>query len=158
MNARTLPSPWHERLQDRLPHRGRGHRRGRARLGAGPSGPLLAISRDAEGAFAEGLAVRGWDFLFYATFGVVVTSSVELAGVLLVFSFLIVPAICGVLLGRTIGARLTIGWVVGLLTSMAGIIASYVWDLPTGATVVCAFGVSLALCALARWLSLHQPA
>ncbi len=87
-----------------------------------------------------------------------VTSSVELAGVLLVFSFLIVPAICGVLLGRTIGARLTIGWVVGLLTSMAGIIASYVWDLPTGATVVCAFGVSLALCALARWLSLHQPA
>jgi len=115
--------------------------------------PLLAISQGPERAFASGLRVRWWDFLFYATFGFVVTSSVEMAGVLLVFSFLIVPAVCGVLLARSIGTRLLVGWVVGTLTSVAGAVASYVWDLPTGATVVCAFGVSLALCGvLRRWI------
>jgi zinc/manganese transport system permease protein len=115
--------------------------------------PLLAISQDPEGAFAKGLRVRWWDFLFYATFGFVVTSSVEMAGVLLVFSFLIVPAICGVLLAHTIESRLLVGWTVGTLTSVAGAVASYGWDLPTGATVVCAFGVSLVLCGiLRRWV------
>jgi len=116
--------------------------------------PFLAISQEPERAFARGVRVRWWDFLFYATFGFVVTSSVEMAGVLLVFSFLIVPAVCGVLLGRTIGRRLVVGWVVGTLTSVAGIVASYVWDLPTGATVVCGFGVCPILCALIRrWMT-----
>jgi zinc/manganese transport system permease protein len=112
--------------------------------------PLLAISQDPERAFAQGLRVRWWDFLFYASFGVVVTSSVEMAGVLLVFSFLIVPAVCGVLLADTVGRRLLIGWLTGMLTSVAGVAASYLWDLPTGAAVVCAFGVCLAVCALLR--------
>ncbi len=114
--------------------------------------PLLAISQDPEGAFARGMRVRWWDFLFYATFGFVVTSSVEMAGVLLVFSFLIVPAVCGALLAPTIGRRLAVGWIAGTLTSVAGVVASYVWDLPTGATVVCTFGVCLILCALLRCL------
>jgi zinc/manganese transport system permease protein len=112
--------------------------------------PLLNISQKPEEAFRKGMNVRWWDFLFYATFGVVVTSSVEMAGVLLVFSFLIVPAICGVLLADSIERRLLIGWGTGILTSMAGIAASYFWDLPTGAAVVCAFGICLALCALLR--------
>ncbi len=94
--------------------------------------------------------MRWWDFLFYATFGFVVTSSVELAGVLLVFSFLIVPAVCGVLLAKTISRRLIVGWIAGTLTSVAGVIASYAWDLPTGATVVCVFGACLLLCAILR--------
>lgn len=114
--------------------------------------PFLAISQDPERAFRQGMRVRWWDFLFYVTFGCVVTSSVEMAGVLLVFSFLIVPAVCGVLLSRTIGGRLLVGWVAGALTSVAGIAASYAWDLPTGATVVCAFGVCLLLCAAIRSL------
>ena len=112
--------------------------------------PLLLISQDPERAFANGLRVRWWDFLFYATFGFVVTSSVEMAGVLLVFSFLIVPAVCGVLLAHTIQQRLLIGWLAGTLTSVAGVAASYWWDLPTGATVVCAFGVCLVICATIR--------
>jgi zinc/manganese transport system permease protein len=74
----------------------------------------------------------------------------EMAGVLLVFSFLIVPAVCGVLLAKTVGQRLAVGWVAGTLTSVLGVIASYVWDLPTGATVVCAFGGCLIGCALWR--------
>lgn len=114
--------------------------------------PLLLISQTPEYAFSKGYWVMGWDFLFYATFGFVVTSSVEMAGVLLVFSFLIVPAICGVLLAKTVGRRLMIGWMAGMLTSIAGIVASYFWDLPTGAAVVCAFGACLLVCAALRRL------
>lgn len=106
---------------------------------------LLFISQHPKEAFEKGLRVRWWDLFFYTTFGCVVTSSVEMAGVLLVFSFLIVPAICGVLLGRNIGQRLWIGWGIGALTSVLGISASYFWDLPTGAAVVCAFGLVLLL-------------
>lgn len=91
-----------------------------------------------------------WDFLFYATFAVVVTSSVEVAGVLLVFSFLIVPAICGVLLGDSIKSRLLYGWLVGGVTSILGIYGSYYLDFPTGATIVVAFGFSLLFCGLYR--------
>ncbi|MBI4557576.1 MAG: metal ABC transporter permease [Candidatus Hydrogenedentes bacterium] len=114
--------------------------------------PLLEISRDSDAAFAKGWHVRWWDFLFYASFGVVVASSVELAGVLLVFSFLIVPSVCAVLLARRISTRLWFGWLTSTLTSVAGIAASYYWDLPTGATVVCAFGLCLLLCAGLRIL------
>jgi zinc/manganese transport system permease protein len=73
-----------------------------------------------------------------------------LAGVLLVFSFLIVPALCGVLLAKSIAGRLFVGWGLGTLTSLGGVAASYFWDLPTGATVVCAFGAALLLCASCR--------
>jgi len=109
--------------------------------------PLLALSLggDVRGA-------RAWDFLFYLTFGLVVTSSVRIAGVLLVFSYLIVPAVIGAWLAPSIGWRLAIGWIVGSVASAAGLAASYGWDLPTGATVVAAFGALLALVALARGL------
>ena len=105
--------------------------------------PLLLISQQPQEAFARRMPVRAWDLFFYVTFGFVVTSSVELAGVLLVFSFLIVPSICGALLAEGVGRRLGVGWAVGVLTSVLGILASYFWDLPTGAAVVCIFGLML---------------
>jgi zinc/manganese transport system permease protein len=86
-----------------------------------------------------------WEFVFYATFGVVVTSSVAIAGVLLVFSFLIIPAAIGVLFASSLARQLVIGWSAGIVTSAAGLAASFAFDLPTGATMVCAFGASLAL-------------
>ena len=86
-----------------------------------------------------------WDFLFYATFGIVVTSSVALAGVLLVFSFLIIPAAIGVLYADTLARQLAIGWLAGAVTSAAGLAVSFMVDLPTGATMVCAFGAALAI-------------
>jgi zinc/manganese transport system permease protein len=89
-----------------------------------------------------------WDFVFYATFGVVVTSSVALAGVLLVFSFLIVPAAIGVMFASSLPRQLSIGWLAGTLTSAAGFAASFAFDLPTGAALVCAFGAALALAGL----------
>ncbi|MEA2907664.1 MAG: zinc/manganese transport system permease protein [Alphaproteobacteria bacterium] len=89
-----------------------------------------------------------WDFVFYASFGVVVTSSVALAGVLLVFSFLIIPAAIGVLYARKLARQLAIGWFAGTVTSAAGLAASFGFDLPTGATMVCAFGGALAFAGL----------
>src|SRR5207237_1447150 len=105
--------------------------------------PFFLISTDPDAAFREGWRVRLWDFLFYASFGVVVTSSVRIAGVLLVFSYLIVPALAGIMLGGTVGTRLAIGWAFGTLVSVIGMVASAALDLPTGATVVCAFGATL---------------
>jgi zinc/manganese transport system permease protein len=105
--------------------------------------PFFLISTDPDAAFAEEYRVRAWDFLFYASFGVVVTSSVRIGGVLLVFSYLIVPALVGVALGRTVRAKLLVGWAFGTLVSVLGVVASAALDLPTGATVVCAFGATL---------------
>ena len=107
--------------------------------------PFFLISTAPDTAYREGWRVRLWDFLFYASFGVVVTSSVRIAGVLLVFSYLIVPALAGIMLGRTIPAKLLIGWGFGSLVSVIGMAASAAFDLPTGATVVCAFGLTLVV-------------
>ncbi len=108
---------------------------------------LCGVSFRREQARAQGLRVRAWDFLFYALFGFVVTSFVRLAGVLLVFSYLIVPAVCGVLLARRLGARLLVGCGVALLGGIAGLFASFYKDLPTGAAIVCALGILLAVVA-----------
>jgi zinc/manganese transport system permease protein len=110
--------------------------------------PMLEISLDPDAAIGRGRWVRGWDFAFYATFGLVVTSSVRIAGVLLVFSYLVVPAAAGALLARSVTGRLLIGWALGLGVSALGLLASYLWDLPTGAAVVTTFGVVLAAVAL----------
>jgi len=105
--------------------------------------PFFLISTDPHAAYAEGWRVRLWDFVFYASFGVVVTSSVRIAGVLLVFSYLIVPALAGVTFGGSVASRLLIGWSFGTIVSVIGMVASATFDTPTGATVVCAFGVVL---------------
>ncbi len=104
-------------------------------------------------AMGEGWRRWAWDLVFYASLGVVVTSSVALAGVLLVFAFLIIPAAVGVLFAQRIAAQLAIGWAVGALASAAGLGLSYAADLPTGATLVCVFGAALALAGV--WQSLR---
>jgi len=111
--------------------------------------PFFLISTNPSEAYRAGMSVRWWDFLFYASFGVVVTSSVRIAGVLLVFSYLIVPALAGILVGGRLGARLAVGWAFGTLVSVLAMVASAALDLPTGATVVCAFGATLLALAIA---------
>ncbi len=120
--------------------------------------PFLAISSSHEKAYASGYRVRLWDFLFYGTFGFVVTSSVEIVGVLLVFSFLIVPSVAAMLFAETIAQRLMFGWVMGALSSLLGIWASYQLDTPTGATVVCMFGLVLLVLAAVRPLVFRKTA
>ena len=80
-----------------------------------------------------------WDFLFYALFGVVITSSVSLAGVLQVFAYLIVPAVVGTVFFKSIRARLLFGWALGFVMSFLGMLLSYLWDLPAGAFIVVCF-------------------
>ena len=111
---------------------------------------FLEISVDTKAAAARGVPVRFWDFLFYASFGFVVTRSVAIAGVLLVFCYLIVPSVGGMLFAERIGPRLAIGWVMGVVVSMLGMYFSVQFDLPTGATIVCTFGLILAVMALVR--------
>lgn len=113
---------------------------------------FLLISRDEEEAERRGWNVRGWDFLFYASFGFVVTSSVSIAGVLLVFSFLIVPSVASMLFSDRLGVRLAIGWTMGVLVSAAGVWLSFRFDLPTGATIVVTFGAALLALAGVRAL------
>jgi zinc/manganese transport system permease protein len=110
---------------------------------------FLLVSFDRDKAHRQGLRLAWWDFLFYATFGIVVTVFVRIAGVFLVFSYLIAPAVSAVSLARSISARLLIGWGVSLLGSIAGLFLSYWWDLPSGAAIVCTLGLLLVLTALA---------
>jgi len=106
---------------------------------------FLLISTNHDKAEQAGLNVRFWDFLFYASFGFVVTSSVAIAGVLLVFCYLIVPSVGAMLFADRIGSRLAIGWTMGTLVSALGVYLSAQIDLPTGATIVVTFGGILIL-------------
>jgi zinc/manganese transport system permease protein len=101
---------------------------------------FLLISMNHDKAEQTGLNVRFWDFLFYASFGFVVTSSVAIAGVLLVFCYLIVPSVGAMLFADRIGPRLAIGWTMGTLVSALGVYLSVQLDTPTGATIVVTFG------------------
>ena len=118
---------------------------------------FLQISVDPKGAAAQGVRIRFWDFLFYASFGFVVTRSVAIAGVLLVFCYLIVPSVAAILFAERIGPRLAIGWVMAVVVSMLGMYFSVLFDLPTGATIVCTFGLMLILMAIARPLFRRRP-
>ena len=109
---------------------------------------FLEISADAEAAAARGRRVAVWDFLFYASFGLVITSSVAIAGVLLVFTFLVVPGAIAFMFTERLGARIALAWSVGTLCSAAGMIVSYTGDLPTGPSVVVCFAAILLAAAL----------
>jgi zinc/manganese transport system permease protein len=113
---------------------------------------FLLISMHREEAERQGVNVPFWDFLFYASFGFVVTSSVAIAGVLLVFCYLIVPSVGAMLYAENIGPRLAIGWTMGTIVSVLGVYLSLKIDLPTGATIVCTFGLVLLVMGLLRGL------
>jgi len=116
---------------------------------------FLLISTNSAEAEARGFNIRFWDFLFYASFGFVVTSSVAIAGVLLVFCYLIVPSVGAMLFADKIGRRLAIGWTMGTLVSALGVYFSVLLDLPTGATIVCTFGAVLVLMFMVHIIFFH---
>ena len=117
---------------------------------------FLAISMDPHKMERSGTSLRLWDFLFYASFGFVVTRSVAIAGVLLVFCYLNVPSVAAMLYADTIGRRLAIGWIMGTVVSALGVYLSFSFDLPTGATIVCTFGAVLILMALVKPLVISR--
>ena len=116
---------------------------------------FLLISTNPAEAEARGMSIRFWDFLFYASFGFVVTSSVAIAGVLLVFCYLIVPSVGAMLFADRVGRRLAIGWTMGTLVSALGVYFSVLLDLPTGATIVCTFGAVLVVMFFIHMLFFH---
>lgn len=106
---------------------------------------FLAISEDPEAASRAGASLKLWDFLFYLSFGVVITVAVEIAGVLMVFAYLVAPAIVALATSKRWGPRLLIAWAVGGAASAMGLLGSYRWDYPSGPAVVCALGLLLLL-------------
>jgi len=113
---------------------------------------FLLISEDHEKARKQGINVRLWDFLFYVSFGVIISLSVRTAGVLLVFVFLVVPAMMGMILTRNLKLQLAIGWGAGTLVSIGGLVASDLYDLPAGPAVVGFYGLVLVITAVAVYL------
>ncbi len=120
---------------------------------------FFLLSFEPERAVAEGLSIRWWDFVFYALFGAVVTTFVQIGGVLMVFSYLIVPAVCANFLTRKLSSLLLIGWLTATLASVLGLYGSYKFDLPTGAAIVCSLGAALVIVAIiARFRRSCSPA
>ena len=103
------------------------------------------ISESPETAYEQGINVRLWDFLFYVSFGVIITLSVEMAGVLMVFAYLVAPAILALAYSDKWGARIAIAYAAGAAASALGLLASYRWDLPSGPAIVCVLGLFLVL-------------
>jgi zinc/manganese transport system permease protein len=114
---------------------------------------FLTISFEPETALASGWRIRWWDFWFYLSFGVVITLSVPVAGVLLVFSFLVVPAAVAFQFTTSQKALALLSWLTGILASAAGLAVSFKYDLPTGPVIVCMFGLALVLAFLLRRMS-----
>jgi len=112
---------------------------------------FIAISMDADRAEQGGLNVRMWDFFFYMTFGFVITSSVAIAGVFLVFSYLVIPAVGAMLLSERLGTRLAIGWIGGAVCSFVGVKLSWDTGLPTSPLVVCVLAAALVAAGLVRY-------
>jgi zinc/manganese transport system permease protein len=119
--------------------------------------PLLAVSSETRPAGPGALTAALWDFVFFLSFGIVVTSSVTTAGVLLVFSLLIVPALIGTLFSRKLPVVLAIAWSVGIVACAVGLAASYLLDLPTGAALVTACALALVLAGAFKVLGLGAP-
>src|SRR5689334_8746391 len=108
---------------------------------------FLAISANPEAAAANGLNVRWWDFVFYMLFGLVVTSFVHIGGVLLVFTYLVVPAVCATYLVNRIGAKFAVGWIIATVSSIVSLVITVQGDLPVGAAIVCVLGLVLVVIA-----------
>lgn len=115
---------------------------------------LIEISKNIKKDNSANFHFLLWDFIFYALMGILVTFAVRVAGVLLVFGFLIVPAVIGTLLGKTFSGRLAIGWITGILISLVGSYLSFILDFPTGGMVVVTLGITLLLVSILRSIQL----
>lgn len=117
----------------------------------------LSFEPEGGGGDHDGWKAMAWDLAFYMSFGVAIASAVQMAGVLLVFSFLVVPAVFSALFTRKLLLRLLMAWALGALVSAGGLFASFRFDLPTGAAVVVTFGVALLAAALVRVAMGRRP-
>ena len=117
---------------------------------------FFQISDNHEAAEQSGLSIGLWDFLFYASFGIVITISATIAGVLLVFSYLVVPGVIAVMYAETDRARIVMAWAIGVAVSVAGMVISYQGDFPAGPSIVAAFTIALAVASIAYYVRTHS--
>jgi zinc/manganese transport system permease protein len=107
--------------------------------------PFLEITNDPQGARARGRRLFFWDLLFYTTFGFVVTSSVQIAGVLLVFGLLVIPAVAGLMATPRTGAALAVGWIFGFVAGVLGLLGSVQWDMPAAPSILVTLTLMLVI-------------
>jgi zinc/manganese transport system permease protein len=107
--------------------------------------PFFEITSDPQAARERGRRLFFWDFVFYVTFGFVVTLSVQIAGVLLVFGFLVIPAVAGVMATSRTGLALTIGWIFGFVGSVLGLLAAVDLDMPAAPSILVTLTLMLLL-------------
>lgn len=114
--------------------------------------PFFEITNDPAGAQARGRHVFVWDLLFYTTFGFVVTSAVQMAGVLLVFGFLVIPAVAGVIASPRPGGALAVGWIFGSVASVLGLVGSVRFDLPAAPSILVTLtGLLVVMSTVLHW-------
>jgi len=114
---------------------------------------FLLISEHPETAWKSGVNVRLWDFLFYLSFGIVITLSVDVAGVLIVFVFLVAPAILVMIITDNLKVQLFLGWGLGVVVTTVGLLLAYVMDLSTGPAVIATYGATMLIVAAAVYIA-----
>ncbi|MEK7774903.1 MAG: metal ABC transporter permease [Candidatus Zixiibacteriota bacterium] len=114
---------------------------------------FFLISESRKSASDMGLRIVWWDFLFYASFGVVVTYSVHLVGVLMVFSLLVIPPVTALLFTNRKGRRLVAGWLVAGAGSVIGILVSLYFDLPPSPAIMLALISILVVAGIFRMIT-----
>ena len=114
---------------------------------------FLLISEDPEKAWESGMNVRVWDFFFYLSFGIVITLSVDVAGVLIVFVFLVAPAILVMIITDNIRMQLFLGWGLGAVVTIFGLLFAYVKDLSTGPAVIATYGVAMVIASVVVYIA-----
>ena len=113
---------------------------------------LMRISTDPAAAEASGMFLRGWDFLFYLVFGVLITQCVAVLGVLPVFAYLVIPAVAAAFLFASVRARLIFGWLFAGAISLVGLETARVSQLDPGPTIVCLFAAALVVLGVGLFL------
>src|SRR5262245_16701606 len=118
----------------------------------------MRISTDPAAAEAAGMFLRGWDFLFYLLFGVLITQCVGVLGVLPVFAYLVIPAVAAAILFRSVRARLIFGWAFAAAISLIGLETARLSELDPGPTIVVLFAAALVVLGVGLYLRAHRLA
>jgi len=113
--------------------------------------PLFLITENPDEAKRRGYNLFWWDVFFYGGFGFVVTSSVQMAGVLLVFALLVIPSVASLIITEQTGVQLAIGWIFAVVAAFVGLIVAFMHDLPAAPAILLVMTVMLTLIGMVGW-------
>jgi len=112
--------------------------------------PMNRISDNYRNSHVSRAKIIGWDFLFYALLGLVITLAVRMAGVVVIFAFLIIPATVSAIFSSHSSVRLAITWIFGIVSSSGGLLFAYYLDFSVGPAIAMLLGMGLGIAALVR--------